>query len=58
MQEKHIAAMKRSRRQLDNRLTPRLQLRLFEDRSKDAALALAELKVGLNKFSTRAGRKA
>jgi hypothetical protein len=60
MRKKLITPMQRARarRRLINRLTPRLQLHLFEDRSKDTALAFAELKAGLDKFSTRAERKA
>jgi hypothetical protein len=64
MRETDAAAMKRRRagRRLINRLTPRPQLHLFDDRSQDAALAPAELKDGLNKLCSpvrgRAERKA
>jgi hypothetical protein len=47
----------RARRRLANQLAPRLQLNLFEDRSKDADTALAELRDGLRKLGAQAGRK-
>jgi hypothetical protein len=60
MQKNPMTAIQRARarRRLANRLAPRLQLHLFEDRSKDAVLALAELKAGLNKLGARAERKS
>jgi hypothetical protein len=44
----------RRRRRLINRRTSRLQLHLFDDRSKDAAVALAESKAGLSKLGAQA----
>jgi hypothetical protein len=48
----------RARRRLVDKLAPRLQLNLFEDRRKDAALAPAELKAGMEKLGIRPERKS
>jgi hypothetical protein len=48
----------RARRRLVERLEPRLQQHLFEDRSRDAATALADLRNGLPQLDTPGTRKA